>query len=165
MLAEIGVGETGDAAVAAPNGTSAAYARVRQLAQKGAPDPLGLAVASYGQEARLLLNGSQGTCTAEDFLAATACPDAIAAPALKQAIRLYAEQSARGSGSGMASLRLLASWALATPLRASRLIDDPVAQRLLVAYALARVGDIVDGNPDSAFDMFCLLYTSPSPRD
>lgn len=154
MLAEIGVGETGDAAVAAPNGTSAAYARVRQLAQKGAPDPLGLAVASYGQEARLLLNGSQGTCTAEDFLAATACPDAIAAPALKQAIRLYAEQSARGSGSGMASLRLLASWALATPLRASRLIDDPVAQRLLVAYALARVGDIVDGNPDSAFDMF-----------
>ncbi len=154
MLAEIGAGETGDAAVATPNGSSAAYARVRQLAQKGAPDPLGLAVASYGQEARLLLNGSLGTCAAEDFLAATACPDAIAAPALKQAIRLYAEQAARGSGSGMASLRLIASWALATPVRASRLIDDPVAQRLLVAYALARVGDIVDGNPDSAFDMF-----------
>lgn len=154
MLAEIGAGETGDAAVATPHSSSAAYARVRQLAQKGAPDPLGLAVASYGQEARLLLNGSLGACTAEDFLAATACPDAIAAPALKQAIRLYAEQAARGSGSGMASLRLIASWALATPVRASRLIDDPVAQRLLVAYALARVGDIVDGNPDSAFDMF-----------
>lgn len=164
MLAEIGpteVGatglgqnETGDAAGMATGDASAAYARVRRLAQAGAPDPLGLAVASYGQEALLLLNGSHGSCTAQDFLAATACPDAIPAPALKQAIRLYAEQAARGSRSGQSSLRLIADWALGAPARASRLIDDPVAQRLLVAYALARVGDIVDGNPESAFDMF-----------
>lgn len=164
MLAEIGQAEvgaagvgqnkTGDAAGMPTGDASAAYARVRRLAQAGAPDPLGLAVASYGQEALLLLNGSHGSCAAQDFLAATACPDAIPAPALKQAIRLYAEQAARGSRSGQSSLRLIADWALGAPARASRLIDDPVAQRLLVAYALARVGDIVDGNPESAFDMF-----------
>ncbi|MBB1595568.1 hypothetical protein [Achromobacter sp. UMC46] len=153
-LAEIDANETGDTAGMTVGDASAAYARVRRLAQDGAPDPLGLAVASYGQEARLLLIGTHGSCAAEDFLAATACPDTIPARALKQAIRLYAEQAARGSRSGQSSLRLIADWALGTPSRARQLIDDPVAQRLLVAYALARVGDIVDGNPESAFDMF-----------
>lgn len=134
--------------------TPDAFARVRELARSGAPDPLGLAVASFGQEAARLLSGPQGECTYADFMTAAPCADAIPAPALKQAIRLYAEQAARSSGSGQASLRLIASWALGSPARAARLIDDPIAQRLLVAYALARVGDIVDGNPESAYDMF-----------
>lgn len=138
----------------AASAASAAYARVRQLARDGAPDPWGLAIASFGQEARGLLRGSQGGCTYEDFQSATSCADAIPATALKHAIQLYAEQAARGSSSGQASLRLIASWALNAPARAVRLIDDPVSQRLLVAYALARVGDIVDGNPDSAYDIF-----------
>ena len=159
MLAELENGASAAMPVdATPTGSasaaSAAYARVRQLARNGAPDPWGLAIASFGQEARGLLRGSQGNCTYEDFLAATSCADAIPAAALKQAIQLYAEQAARGSGSGQASLRLIASWALNAPARAVRLIDDPVSQRLLVAYALARVGDIVDGNPDSAYDIF-----------
>lgn len=131
-----------------------AYARVRQLAMGGAADPLGLAVASYGQEARLFLAGPQGQCDYADFANASPCADAIAPADMKRAMNLYAEQAARGSGSGRNSLRLLADWALGAPERASSLIDDPIARRLLVAYALARVGDIVDGNPDSAFDVY-----------
>ncbi|WZB74501.1 hypothetical protein WJ972_28560 [Achromobacter insuavis] len=69
-------------------------------------------------------------------------------------MRLYAAQAARESVSGRESLRLMADWALAAPTRAIRLIDDPVGQRLLVAYGLARLGDIVDGKPDSARDPF-----------
>lgn len=130
------------------------YARVRQLARDGAPDPLGLAVASFGQEALARLTGPGGQCNYVDFMSNSACPDAIPAADFKQAIRLYAEQAARGSGSGQASLRLIASWALQAPARAARLIDDPIAQRLLVSYALARVGDIVNGNADSAYDMY-----------
>lgn len=131
-----------------------AYARVRALALRGDADPLGLAVASYGQQARLYLTGAQGPCTYDDLVNATACMDAIPPADLKLAVHLYADQAARGSVSGGASLRLLANWALTAPGRAARLIDDPISQRLLVAYGLARVGDIVDGNPDSANDVW-----------
>lgn len=131
-----------------------AYARVRTLALRGDADPLGLAVASYGQQARLYLTGAQGPCVYEDGAPATECTDAIAPADLKQAIHLYADQAARGSVSGRESLRILAQWGLSSPARASLLIDDPISQRLLVAYGLARVGDIVDGNPDSANDLW-----------
>lgn len=144
LLAEIG--DTGTAA--------RGYARVRELALHGAPDPLGLAVASYGQQARLSLHGSLGQCGYEDVINATPCLDAVAPADLQQAVRLYAAQAARDSISGRESLRLLADWALTAPARAARLIDDPVGQRLLVAYGLARIGDIVDGKPDSARDPF-----------
>ena len=43
--------------------TAKAYEHARELARAGAPDPLGLAVASYGQQARLLLTGAQGECS------------------------------------------------------------------------------------------------------
>ncbi|WZB66650.1 hypothetical protein WJ971_00750 [Achromobacter xylosoxidans] len=141
--------ETGD-----PGSAAQDYARVREMALQGAPDPLGLAVASYGQQARLSLTGSLGQCAYEDVVNATPCLDAIAPANLHQAVRLYAAQAARDSISGRESLRLIADWALASAARAGRLIDDPVGQRLLVAYGLARIGDIVDGKPDSARDPF-----------
>ena len=143
--------------------TAKAYEHARELARAGAPDPLGLAVASYGQQARLLLTGAQGECSYIDLLNDTPCMDAVPAAALKQAIRLYAEQAARGSSSGHASLRLLASWALGKPERARALIDDPVSQGLLVSYALARLGDIVDGQPDSAFDAYANFDATGQP--
>jgi hypothetical protein len=165
MLAEIGDAAEGadddpDDDAAWRNQAVRAYARVRQLARDGAADPLGLAVASYGQEARLFLTGPQGPCDYADFADALPCADAIAPAAMQRAIRLYAEQAARGSRSGRVSLLLLADWALSAPQRASRLIDDPIARRLLVVYALARVGDIVDGNPDSAFDTYAAFNTT-----
>lgn len=162
MLAEIGDEAelaAGDAA-AQRLAAAQAYARVRQLARDGATDPLSLAVASYGQEARLFLAGPQGQCSYTELVNAEPCMDAIPADALKHAVRLYAEQAARDSSSGNASLRMLAQWALEDPARTRRLIDDPVAQRLLVAYALARVGDIVDGRPDSATDPYAAYDTT-----
>lgn len=162
MLAEIGDEAelaTSDAA-AQRLAAAQAYARVRQLARDGATDPLSLAVASYGQEARLFLAGPQGQCSYTELVNAEPCMDAIPADALKHAVRLYAEQAARDSSSGNASLRMLAQWALEDPARTRRLIDDPVAQRLLVAYALARVGDIVDGKADSATDPYAAYDTT-----
>ncbi|HEY9272079.1 hypothetical protein, partial [Achromobacter sp.] len=162
MLAEIGDEAelaAGDAD-ARRQAAAQAYARVRQLARDGAPDPLGLAVASYGQEARLFLAGPQGLCSYMELVNAEPCMDTIPAASLKHAVRLYAEQAARDSASGNASLRMLAQWALEDPARTRRLIDDPVAQRLLVAYALARVGDIVNGMPDSATDPYAAYDTT-----
>ncbi|WP_233526749.1 MULTISPECIES: hypothetical protein [unclassified Herbaspirillum] len=122
------------------------YALARSRAAAGAADPHGLAVASYGEQARLFLvngaiNGST-LCGYLDFVNAMPCADEVSAADLKQAVRLYAEQAARNSNSGVQSLRILAEWALSDAERAQKLIDDPVAQRLLVSYALARVGDM-----------------------
>lgn len=156
LLAEIG--DTGNGQP--PDATMQAYARVRELARQGAPDPLGLAVASYGQQARLALSGRLGQCAYQDLFNDSPCMDAIAPAGLQQAVHLYAAQAARDSISGRESLRLLADWALASPTRAIRLINDPVSQRLLVAYGLARIGDIVDGKPDSARDPFANFETT-----
>ncbi|MFC4278812.1 hypothetical protein [Achromobacter aloeverae] len=131
-----------------------AYERVRAYARAGADDSQGLAVASYGQQALLYLEGPDGTCGYADISSNAPCADAIASADMKRAIHLYAEQAAQRSDSALQSLRTLAGWALEKPARAQRLIDDPVAQRLLVAYALARMGDIVDGKADSAYDVF-----------
>ncbi len=128
-----------------------AYARIRAVTARGAPDPLGLAVASYGDEALLDLRdaGTGEACNWLSFVNATACAAAIPAPALKRAIGLYAQQAAHGSNTGLESLAFIAGWALGDTHRAAALIDDAVAQRLLVGYALARVGDVVAGDPAS----------------
>ncbi|ALM87109.1 hypothetical protein ASB57_19565 [Bordetella sp. N] len=133
-----------------------AYERVRALARTGADDSQGLAVASYGQQALLYLAGPDGTCGYADISNQAPCADDLAPAALKHAIHLYAEQAAQGSNSGLQSLSTLADWALSSPDRVRSLIDDSVARRLLVAYALARLGDIVDGKPDSANDVFAV---------
>ncbi len=123
----------------------ASFMQSRALALAGAPDPLALAVASYGEQARLLLVGEAGACNWSDFNEGHACGESIKPADLKQAIHLYAEQAARGSLSAQSSLQALASWSLARSATSAELIDDAVAQQLLVAYALARVGDVVEG--------------------
>lgn len=132
----------------------ASFTKARALAVGGAPDPLGLAVASYGEQARLMLVGQSGPCNWSDFNEGRDCGETIAPVDFKEAIRLYAEQAARGSSSARDSLTALAAWSLGHADTSAALIDDPVAQRLLVAYALARVGDLAEGsgNGDSYYD-------------
>ena len=123
-----------------------AYALARTRAAAGALDPNGLAVASYGEQARVFLANGAALCGYTDFVNTTPCADGVPAADLKQAIHLYAEQAAHNSDSGVQSLRSIAAWALSDPERAQKLIDDPLSQRLLVSYALARVGDVSGDN-------------------
>jgi hypothetical protein len=108
-----------------------AFQNVRTLARNGAPDPLGLAVASYGEEARLHWERAK-PLGADD-------PDYRAAVAA--AVALYAEQAARGSGSGLQSLRFVADALIEEPAKLAAAAADPLTQRLVVAYMLARVDD------------------------
>jgi hypothetical protein len=127
-----------------------AWERARALALGGAPDPRGLAVASLGEQARLFLVAADGRrCGWNELVGAEdGCADGVPADDLQQAIQLYAAQAARGSRGAVASLGAIAAWALREPARVERLIRDPVARRLLVAYALVRVdagmGDATD---------------------
>ncbi|MBK5125636.1 hypothetical protein IQ288_38095 [Burkholderia sp. R-69980] len=146
----------GDACATLTAALPAAYARPRTLAANGAADPEGLAVASFGDEALTYLHNEKTgkQCDYRSFLNDTPCAAAIAPVNLKQAIGLYAQQAARGGNSGLQSLRFIAAWVLADKARVASLIDDPVAQRLLVSYALAREGDIVRDRPESAFEYY-----------
>ncbi len=127
---------------------STAFQLTRILAIGGAPDPLGLAVASYGEEARLhlaraasYLTGPTPTLPAErrdDYRREIAA-----------AVVLYAEQAARGSRSGINSLRTIAQLLFQPdPVHGSQTgwldasIGDATVQRLLVAYVLAMLEDV-----------------------
>lgn len=131
--------ESGTACAQAIAASHAAYAHVRDLVMQGTADPAGLAVASFGDEALLYLRSAATgqQCNWLSFLNSTPCAQAIPAADLERAIALYAQQAARGSKTGAESLSLIADWALKDSGRAGALIDDPVAQRLLVSYALA----------------------------
>ncbi len=91
------------------------FQQVRELALGGAPDPLGLAVASYGEEARIALG--QGD--------------------LPHAVDLYLEQAARGSASARDSLREVARRLAADADLAVRYIQDPRIQKLWFAQVVA----------------------------
>jgi hypothetical protein len=92
------------------------FAEVRELARQGFDDPLGLAVASLGEEARLLLD--QGDDAG--------------------AIRLYAEQAAHGSASAATSLLLVARALSRDEARLREALKDPLAQRLLTTFVWTR---------------------------
>jgi hypothetical protein len=120
------------------NAASQAFELTRGLAIKGAPDPLGLAVASYGEEARLHLAQAKAYLLPKNVLPKERRDDCRREIAM--AVRLYAEQAARGSASGVNSLREVASFLMEPSngvaeydvLNAS--IDDPAVQKLIVAY-------------------------------
>ncbi|WP_277964039.1 hypothetical protein [Pseudomonas sp. RIT-To-2] len=132
-----------------------AFNQARTLALAGASDPWGLAVSSYGEEARLYLVNGQQRCDYTDFTNGTECPNGITPANLQRAIALYAEQAARGSDIGLQSLRILAEWLLSDGDTAASVIDDPLSQRLLVAYAIGRASDVLGENADTPAD-----YTS-----
>ncbi|WP_395833658.1 hypothetical protein [Cystobacter fuscus] len=91
------------------------FAAVRALVREGFEDPLGLAVASLGEEARRYLG--------EDDAAA---------------VRLYAEQAAHGSETGKTSLLFVARALAQDVPRSRRALHEPVVQRLLTTYAWTR---------------------------
>ncbi len=158
------------------------FARARTLAAAGAPDPLDLSSASLGAEGRLQLDQTD-LCSyrhgAAEYRLPSASGDKSACPegcrtyepkvleyafspgceaGYLQAAALYAEQAAReratGPGSGVDSLHLLARRALDEPALLTATIADPLQQRLLVAYALARVGDLQELEEGKIYDSF-----------
>ncbi|MCP3098895.1 hypothetical protein LZ198_08405 [Myxococcus sp. K15C18031901] len=96
----------------APDG----FSRTRELARQGFDDPLGLAVASLGEEARLLL------AKGDDL----------------GAIRLYAEQAAHGSTSGQVSLLIVARALARDEARLRAVLVDPLGQRLMTTFLWTR---------------------------
>jgi len=100
-------------------GAAAAFAQTRALAAHGEPDPLGLAAASLGEEAKSHLDAGDR-------------PGAVA---------LYAAQAAAGSDSAVQSLRLVAERIMAHKDQLPDAVRDPLTQRLLVVHALALTGD------------------------
>jgi hypothetical protein len=107
-----------------PKIAAAAYAKVRALVAAGAPDPLGLAVASFGEEAWLYLETK---------------PVA--------ALHLYLQQAASGSTSGANSVLMLTRAAFAEPERLQDWLADPLARRVAVAFAYARAGELAVDDP------------------
>ncbi len=107
------LGRTADSATEARE----RFNEVRELARQGFHDPLGLAVASLGEEARTYLREGDDAA----------------------AIQLYAQQAAHGSTSGAISLLLVARGiAHGEEARLRKALEDPLAQRLLATYAWTR---------------------------
>ena len=108
-----------------------AFATVREMVTAGAPDPLGLAVASYGEEARLALDQAGGVLGEKDF-----DPDK---PGRRQnflkATRLYALQAEAGSQNGHDSLHILAKDIKNVPSDFRLMMQDELTRRLFLAYA------------------------------
>ena len=111
----------------------------RDLALHGRHDPLGLAVASYNEDARVHMK------RADSYLVGGKLPTKDAAAYGKEMARaanLYELAESRGSGWSFNSLKFVADDILSEPARVSATADDPFVQRLLVTYSLSYVADI-----------------------
>ena len=96
-------------ATSEPAEAMAQFEATRALVAHGAADPLGLAVASFGEEAQRVME--QGD--------------------LPKAVALYAQQAAYGSQSGQNSLVTVAGRILKDKDLLDKAIDDPLTRRLL----------------------------------
>lgn len=162
-----------------------AFQLARTRAVDGAGDPQGLAVASFGEEARLYLYSHGKQCSWGDLSATAtpgdpgdsdddgnpheqqadaACGDGVSAADFKRAITLYAAQAGHQSDSGVQSLVAMADYALRSPERVGELIDSPLAQRLLVAYALASAGGGADNEAVDAPAGGAAPVDKPKPK-
>lgn len=118
------------------------FRAVRARAQAGAPDPMGLAVASFGEEARIDL--VEAGLLDVPWSAPPSTADAAQVRMLiARAVRLYLEQSAHGSKVALLSLRDVASLLAADADALARAIADPLVRQLLVAYVVARDGQSI----------------------
>ncbi len=129
-------------ALAAGEGDAVAithFENARTLAAAGAADPLGLAVASLGAQAKLswgkIANGEN--------------PDI--AQLLPKAVELYAQQAAYGSVSGNASLLIVARWLNANPEALQVGLGDPLVRKLMTSYAFSRGFEAMDDAQTETF--------------
>lgn len=111
---------------------TAAFVRTRDLAATGAADPAGLAIASLGEEARILLDMG----------------DVVGA------VQRYAEQAARGSASGRNSLLFVAREALRSPVQTEALLGDATGRRLVVAFLFARSHELIAPVPADEWPVY-----------
>jgi hypothetical protein len=109
---------------------AAAFQLTRTLATGGKPDPLGLAVASFGEEAGIHLENASESYKARQWDAYT--------HELSRAVALYAEQAARKSESGAASLRVIVDQLLNDHDRLRIAVRAANVHRLVSAYVLWR---------------------------
>ena len=124
------------------------FQAARRYAEAGAPDPMGLAVASLGEEARLDLIEA-GLIKSPWPVPQAATDDAAAARLIANAVRLYADQATRGSKMALLSLGEVARRLMDPDLDRRRILAEPIVRRLLVAYVASNQPDYTwDDTPD-----------------
>ncbi len=134
-------GSKGDIAEA-----SKSFASTREFANNGAPDPLGLGVASFGEEAKLHLKRAEALQKAKKM-----SPQQLReyGREIAATVRLYAEQTAHGSTIGFDSLRRVVDEVSGDDAAVAASICDPMVQQLLVTRTLD--GDAwTSHNPDDS---------------
>jgi hypothetical protein len=104
-----------EARSADPAAAARYFQQVRELATQGMPDPLGLAVASYGEEARIALQVGE----------------------VPHAVELYLEQAARGSSMALSSLREISDRLARDPDLTLRHVKDVRIQKLWLSGIVA----------------------------
>ncbi len=128
---------------------TAHFAAARALAAGGAPDPLGLAVASFGAQAQLSWwQFSNGDTNPADQ--ATRQTSDIATE-LPRAVELYARQAAYGSAAANASLLVVARWLNKNSDALAQGLTDPLTRKLMTAYAFSRGFEAMDDAQTEAF--------------
>ncbi|WP_395710545.1 hypothetical protein [Reyranella sp.] len=146
----------------------AAFQATRRLAEAGAPDPQGLAVASLGEEALVDLVEA-GLSKPEWAIPPLTADEAARQRMIADAVRLYAEQANRGSKMALLSLREVVRLLLKDETELKRAAADPLIRRLLVAYVLARDGATIwDEGPygndsESVVSIGAAVVAQPAP--
>ncbi len=133
---------------------SKSFALTRELANYGAPDPLGLGVASYGEEARLHLDRARGLQKAKQM---SAKQRRMYGHEIAAAVRLYAAQAAHGSNIGIDSLRRVVDEVLDEDAAVAASICDPMVQQLLVTRTLDSDGSAPDNDTSSTSQISTLV--------
>jgi hypothetical protein len=133
---------------------SESFALTRELANNGAPDPLGLGVASLGEEARLHLKRAEALQKAKKM-----SPEEYGRE-ISTAIRLYAEQAAHGSKIGIDSIRRVVDDMLDDEAVVAASICDPMVQQLLVTRTLDGDASAPDNQDTSSASRISTLVRS-----
>ena len=123
---------------------SKSFALTRDFVSGGAPDPLGLAVASYGEEARLHLDRARRLQKSKKM---SAKQHELYGHEIASAVALYAEQAAHGSGIAIDSLRQVAYEVLGDDAAVEASICEATVQQLLVDRLLTDHA----GPPEAAY--------------